>query len=261
MPGRLAPKGDTGPQGPSGDTTALQATINALQTQSNALQDQSSMLQTQINTLQTQSNALQTQSNALQARVTTIEGNAALLLGPYVQVVPDALDGLAGPHVLFVGANVHIRSGAGATDDGGTPTGRGNLVVGYNEPGTEMQPGDRLASHSLIIGPYHSYTHAGGLVAGYGNKVGNAYASVSGGVNNDATGVGASVSGGYKNVASSDQASVSGGTENTASGVGASVSGGAFNSAGGMQSSVSGGYQHSAPGEYDWAAAALFYDY
>ena len=41
--------------------------------------------------------------------------------------------GLTTPKVFFEGVNVVIRSGAGSTDDGGTLSGLGNLIIGYNE--------------------------------------------------------------------------------------------------------------------------------
>ena len=93
---------------------------------------------------------------AAEAAITTFEERpravpaAALTLedlAQFVRVEEGPLDGLIGPHVIFEGANVHIRSGAGATDDGsaggGALTGLGNLVIGYNEPPSELAVGDR----------------------------------------------------------------------------------------------------------------------
>ena len=37
------------------------------------------------------------------------------------------LDGLAPPHVIFDGVNLHVRNGSGQTD---TNNGLGNLVIG-----------------------------------------------------------------------------------------------------------------------------------
>jgi hypothetical protein len=53
-------------------------------------------------------------------------------LAAYVSVASGAIDGLPGPHVIFNGANVHIRNGAA---DSFAQNGRGNLIVGYNESG------------------------------------------------------------------------------------------------------------------------------
>src|SRR5262245_1997369 len=97
-----------------------------------------------------------------------------------------------GNEVIFEGCNVHVRSGAGATD--AAVNGRGNLIVGYNE---ELpSPEDRTGSHNLVVGRFHAYSSFGGLVAGNNNTVAGPEASVSGGISNTARGFGASVSGG-----------------------------------------------------------------
>ena len=69
--------------------------------------------------------------------------------------------------VYYTNVNLHIRSGAGATN--GPINGRGNLIVGYDE-----ENGDpRTGSHNLVIGRYHSYSSFGGLrhlrVPGHGD--------------------------------------------------------------------------------------------
>jgi hypothetical protein len=53
-------------------------------------------------------------------------------------------------------------------------------------------------------------------------------------------------------------ASVSGGTNNDASGIFASVSGGHQNEASGLAASVSGGEEREALDEFNWAAGELF---
>jgi hypothetical protein len=145
-----------------------------------------------------------------------------------------------GNDVIFEGCNVHVRSGAGATE--APVNGLGNLIVGYNEssPGP---PENRTGSHNLVVGPRHTYSSYGGFVAGFNNAV---------------TGPSASVSGGFSNTASDSYAGVSGGIVNTASGVAASVSGGSANTASGNFASVSGGSHGSATGEDDWVAGGLF---
>jgi hypothetical protein len=132
--------------------------------------------------------------------------------------------------VIFEGANVHVRSGSGATDDGGTPTGLGNLVIGYDEaPQIPRLPSpDRAGSHNLIVGPGHEYTSYGGLVAGTENAVSGAGASVTGGIFNLASGVAASISGGFNNEASDDDASVSGGASRIADSPDSWAAGGLF---------------------------------
>ena len=186
-----------------------------------------------------------------------------------------------GTEVFFDGCNVHVRSGSGATDGnvgaGPTVNGLGNLIIGYNEESPPSFPpvAVRTGSHNLVVGPRHTYSSYGGLVAGYRNFITGAYASVSGGVSNFASGPNASVSGGGGNEASGPVASVSGGAGNHASGSDssvsggegnqasgrqASVSGGADNQASGFQASVSGGLSRSAIGDHDWVAGGLFQD-
>jgi hypothetical protein len=145
-----------------------------------------------------------------------------------------------GTDVIFEGCNVHIRSGAGATD--AAVNGLGNLIIGYNEATSlPTPPNVRTGSHNLVVGPFHTYSSFGGFVAGQNNAVSGSSASVSGGSGHTASGRLSSVSGGTNNRATEFAASVSGGTGHTASGLFASVSGGAGNTAGGQSASVSGG--------------------
>ncbi len=182
----------------------------------------------------------QAEYDALLARVEALEAKLQ-----YMTVQSGVINGLAGPHVIFTGANVHIRSGSGTTDDGGSLTGRGNLIIGYNEYLAVPVVG-RGGSHNLIIGRTHEYSSYGGLVAGRGNTISGAYATVTGGYGNTASNTYASVSGGQGGTASAYAASVSGGKDNVAGGQYASVSGGVANAAGGNYSSVSGGYDNDA---------------
>jgi hypothetical protein len=209
----------------------------------------------------------QDESSGIAARVARLEAQVAALevaLGraqevlKFVRVESDSINGLAGPHWIVEGANVHVRSGSGSTDDGcGTNSdcpglaGLGNLVVGYNEPSLSNDT-RRTGSHTLIVGPYHGYTSYGGFVAGFGNTVSGISTSISGGAANSATGIGSSVCGGLVNVASGVYSSVSGGESNTAVGSRSSVSGGWGSSAEGLGSSVSGGGGNIAEG--DWSS-------
>ena len=166
------------------------------------------------------------------AAIAAIQANKALALGPYVSVTGEALNGVRGPHILFTGANVHIRSGSGRTDDnvpsGGVLTGLGNLFIGYDDPvsagGSGPQP--RTGSHNLIVGAEHTFQSFGGLVAGWRNLILAPWASVSGGAGNAASGEFSSVSGGIVGEASGKFSSVSGGSGCDASGESSSVSGG-----------------------------------
>ncbi len=196
---------------------------------------------------------LQAQIEELQARVETLED-----LTQFQIVEQDPINGLAGPHLIFEGANLHVRSGSGFTDDGGSPSGLGNLVVGYNEVQPGPVAGDRDGSHNIVLGPQHRYLSIGGFVAGFRNTISGSSASVSGGEDNKASGANSSVSGGLFNVASGGDSSVSGGSGNTASNFESSVSGGQGNTASGSNSSVSGGAFRTAPAFRDWAAGSLF---
>ena len=179
--------------------------------------------------------------------------------------------------VVFSGCNVHVQNGSGSTNNS---NGVGNLIIGYNEDDVLVGDGhstygdnDRGGSHHVVIGPEHSYSSYGGLVAGIANTVSDEYASVSGGQSNTASGYSASVSGGFANTASgssasvsgghtneanANTASVSGGRDNEASDVAASVNGGYGNEASGDYGSVSGGLNRTASGIYDWRAGTLF---
>jgi hypothetical protein len=145
---------------------------------------------------------LKAQVADLQTRVATIEANNALELGPFVLVKDGGDNDLPGPNIFFKGANIHIVSGSGATDDGGaTPLGLGNLIIGYDEPPASLNAGDRGGSHNLVIGPGHKFLSFGGFVAGANNIVSGADASVAGGENNTASGAASVVVGGNGNSA------------------------------------------------------------
>jgi hypothetical protein len=147
-----------------------------------------------------------------------VQSNHALLLGPFVSVDPNPEIGVIGPNIIFSGANIHIVSGSGMTNDNGNPRGLGNLIIGYDEAPSAarppLSPGDRGGSHNLVIRAAHRFTQIafGGLVAGEVNTINNIGASVTGGHDNTASGFEASVSGGQFNTASGEVASVSGGT-------------------------------------------------
>jgi hypothetical protein len=203
-------------------------------------------LQAQVASLETTVTALQSQVNSLQTQLSAVQSNKALKLGPFVDVDPNPETGVAGPNIIFKGANIHILSGSGATDDninnGGTMTGLGNLIIGYDELLTspKLQIANRGGSHNLVIGRFHNFTPSafGGLVAGEENLISAEAASISGGEGNRASAVAASVSGGVANTASGKDSSVSGGLGNTASNQSASVSGGQGNRANGLEASV-----------------------
>lgn len=219
-------------------------------------------LQGQVTTLQGQNTGLQTQVTALKNAINSTDAQNAFALGQFVTIdTTDTINGLAAPHIIFTGANLHIVSGSGNTVDS---TGLGNLVIGYDEDslGPSAIDGNRTGSHNLVVGPQHEFTASGGVVSGYGNFTSADYASVSGGECNTAGPAGfsflclltagssdaASVSGGWLNAARGAVSSVSGGQSNAAKGATSSVSGGGNNTAGADASSVSGGFKNVASG-------------
>jgi hypothetical protein len=185
--------------------------------------------------------SLQNQINALTTRVSAVEDKTQFV-------------SVSGGEMFVTGTNLHIRNGLGATN--GNPAsplnpfpflvnGKGNLIVGYNASALGIGgPDDRTGSHNLIVGDGLSYSSFGGLVVGRFSRITGAWASVSGGLLNIASGFGATVSGGSENIASGSGATVSGGFQNVASNGVATVSGGSFitqDNGGGWSAGGSGG--------------------
>lgn len=165
-------------------------------------------------------------------------------LATYLSVDTGIINGLAGPHVIFRGVNVHVQSGD-ASQDSLTANGRGNLIVGYNELPFAADA-ERGGSHNVVVGASHRYNFGTGFVFGYASRLGGMAASVSGGGFNEAGADFSSVSGGSSNWATGQYSHVSGGNTNTASGNTATVSAGQMNTASGTTSAVSGGFNNSA---------------
>jgi outer membrane murein-binding lipoprotein Lpp len=173
-----------------GRVDELETTVRALAARVDALEAENVQLRA----------SQQAQQSSLNGYAETLAGADALLA--YVSV-DDAGD------VIVEGANLRVRSGSGAT--AGAVNGKGNVIVGYDEPlelgtcsgggtpGATCQ-GDfacgggtctnkaaasvRTGSHNLVVGDLHSYENWGGLIAGSGNVVSGAYASVLGGAGN-----------------------------------------------------------------------------
>ena len=173
-------------------------------------------------------------------------GGALSFLQPYISLDVNSINGVSGPHIIFSGANVHVRSGSGSTDDNNTLTGLGNLIVGYDEQQTEAV--SRTGSHNLIVGGQHSFTRHGGLAAGAANTL-DGVSAFAAGVRNVASGDFSSVTGGAGNFAGGGSSSISGGQDNQTTAVASSVSGGRGNLANGLNASVTGGDGNFAAGE------------
>jgi hypothetical protein len=162
-----------------------------------------------------------------------------------------------GRTLRFTGVNVQVVDGTGETD--GPVTGLGNLIIGYAEDSGDRN--DRDGSHNLIVGPEHTWTSFGGLVAGFENAIRGEYSTVSGGGANVATGRRSAVHGGNANVASARYAAICGGQANAAGeatavvpfdrqpGDAPSVAGGAENVAIGTTAAVGAGFLNRAEGE------------
>ena len=187
----------------------------------------------------------------LTSRVETLEGQVAALNAKltHVRVVQGDINGLAGPHFIIEGCNVHVRDGDGPpSDDVNVLNGLGNLIVGYNELPPTLGFG-RNGTHNVVIGSEHQYTSSGGLVSGRENNLTGLASSVTGGSRNTAGSNFSSISGGSLNHTSGAHASVGGGTSNIAFGSFSSISGGRANGANGNYSSVTGGFGNTLFGE------------
>jgi len=218
---------------------------------------------------------------SLEERIAALES-----LLQHVQIVEGELNGVAGPHFIIEGANVHVRSGYGNTgeDCGGanatdcpTRTGLGNLIVGYNEPRPSGWDPDNLCAsdpdaqddlgrsicvrrdgaHSLVVGQGNNFVGHANAVFGLWNEVKGSHATVTGGRENTAANY-SSVSGGFRNVASSRWSSVSGGLGNRADGAASSVSGGENNVASAYASTVGAGLNNIASGDHSVVSGGIF---
>ena len=170
--------------------------------------------------LQTALKTAQSDIAALQGSVVKLEAKPAGIpnLEKYVTIDANPINGVVGPHILITGANVHVRSGSGATDEhlltGGSRTGLGNLIIGYNEPNTTGPV--RTGSHNLVGGSFNAFSSTGGLVFGLRNTLSGPYSAILSGEANTASGTNASVHSGNLNTAVGLRSTVLGGLSNTA---------------------------------------------
>lgn len=185
--------------------------IHTLETQLTALQTQMTTLVDATNSLLRTMTSMQADIKSLQSRVQKLESNAGtsgatagIDLSKYITVDPNPINGMVGPHLIISGVNVHVRSGTGFTDDnqpnGGTLTGLGNLVVGYNEVPPLPATANRFGSHNIIGGKFNSYSSFGGLVVGQQNSIVGKYTAITGGYQNEADGDVSSILGGRGNI-------------------------------------------------------------
>lgn len=206
----------------------------------------------------------------LQARIAELEAAAVPGLGAYVEVTTSQ-SGL--PVVLFHDVNVQVVNGLGNTS---SVNGLGNLVVGYDElrDGSAYQTGFRCSSganvdqptceqagyawgidhksgsHNLVVGPFHNYMNAGGIVGGVANVSSGRATTVAGGSQNEAAATYSAIAGGNSNITFAGSSAIAGGRYNHAAGDYATVAGGSGNVASGESSSVAGGLTNTASGAY-----------
>jgi hypothetical protein len=142
--------------------------------------------------------------------------------------------------LTITGVNVYVQSGSGTTDDGGAPVGLGNLVLGYDEgsaDGSDLKTG----SHNLVIGPEHSYTGVGGIVAGEDNWLLADHSAILAGNKNEVSGPYSAALSGKNHVVSGDGAAVIAGDSNVVSSSWGVVVGGYTNTTAGFKSVIVGG--------------------
>ncbi len=212
-------------------------------------------VQVQVASLQATVSTLQTEISSLQTQLAAVKSNHALLLGPFVNVDPNPEIGVIGPNIIFSGANIHIVSGSGATNDNGNPTGLGNLIIGYDENPmdgtipTSFTQGDRTGSHNLLIGRWNKFDRSsfGGFVAGEMNSFSSEGSSIVGGWRNIADAQASVVLGGEFNIASGNLATVSGGENSYSRAVASSITGGLSNICDGNFAIIIGGQNLSLP--------------
>jgi hypothetical protein len=239
----------------SGQVTALQKANAALQTQLTAVSNtanSAASLASTVSNLQSAVASLQADDKTVQGQVASLNSGAStfanqlanasnvLALNPFITVDPNPENGVTGPNITFHGANVHIVSGSGKTNDNGQLTGLGNLIIGYDElPEAPLPPlaqGGRGGSHNLVIGRYHLFPYP-------------AFCNIIGGENNTANGDGDFVIG-TANTVSQMFTSVLGGWSNQARDYDCVVVGGAFNSSGNYHNVVVGGHGNNESGGY-----------
>jgi len=112
-----------------------------------------------------------------------------------------------GNDIVFSNLNLIINNGSGSV---GRTNGTGNLVVGYDDPGS--------GSHNVLVGSKNRCSSFGSIVSGSGNSVSGSFAAAVGGQGNSSSGDSSTILGGRNNSASGNYSSVMGGSDNKAKG-------------------------------------------
>jgi hypothetical protein len=153
---------------------------------------------TDFNNLKTRVGDAETTLGQHTTSLTEVRSNPVLALKDYVRVETTAQNGMLGPHIIFTGANVHVRNGANATT---TTNSLGNLVLGYNETAQGVA---RDGSHNLVSVQGNSFRSFGGLVFGTDNLISGQFATVLGGGQNKAIAPYSTVIGSQQNTSDSN---------------------------------------------------------
>lgn len=236
------------------DSAGLQAGIDALLQRVTALETANTQLRSQVDTLIASSAAQASSLSSLQGALADANTEIVTLqaTAQSQSLTLTSLNGrtnglesktasmsVSGNEVFFSGVNLHVRSGAGSTD--AAPNGRGNLILGYNEPRVTPTPSERTGSHNLVLGLRNSYSSFGGIVGGVDNRVSAPYAVVLSGDENQATGEKSVIVSGTGGLADDTTSVVISGYQNRATGFRSAVISGWQNDAQGSYSAILGG--------------------
>jgi hypothetical protein len=159
---------------------ALQTKVASLETSVNALLSANSTLLTNLQTAQSQIQTMQAQIAALQTSPAG-GGGGVPGLEKYLFIETGDKNGLAGPHIVFRGVNVHVQNGQNSTV---VKNGLGNLIIGYDESPSGGVGVNRTGSHNLVGGQFNAFSSWGGLVLGSNNALHGQFSAILGGANN-----------------------------------------------------------------------------
>jgi hypothetical protein len=175
---------------------------------------------------------------------TLLEPRQRLPVAPYALALPHLWmePNATSPNLIGGYGDNSVTPGVvGATIAGGGTQSNINRVTddyGVVSGGHNNQAGDNAGLTSD-----NSFATVGG---GLANQAFNAYSTVDGGWLNTASGSFAAIGGGSQNEASNIYSTISGGLDNSAGGVGASVGGGWLNNAANIYTAIAGGYSNKA---------------
>lgn len=215
------------------------------------------------------------QSNNASGSFNTIAGGGFSTSGGYASTIGGGLTNTAnGDYATVSGGSYHLASaayttvsGGGPTDPISNPTTTNNLATdeyctvgggGGNQAGDG--DADPLTSRFATVSGGVENTASGGystISGGSDNTASGGYSTVSGGAVNTASNTYSTVSGGLMNVASGPESTINGGSFNIASGNRSTVSGGWFNTAFGQYATIPGGSSNAASGDYSFAAGYM----